>query len=260
MPEYTTPTPPSMKAGQTPPKLNRGKKILLGTTLSIVGAVALIFVCFFVYYTWQFKYGDPEKIQKIGKQISNSKFTLADSGKQQKAEADKPVTNFVRPHNPVFGNPKAKVTIVEFIDFECPFSQASFSHFQTIKENYGSAVKFVFKHMPLSSIHPNAMPAALASQCAHEQGKFWEYYRVLFETKKLDGESLLDTAADLGLNTETFSKCLETQKYSKQIQDDVVDGLELDVRGTPTYFVNQQIVEGVYDVAAWNTRIQEHLK
>lgn len=233
---------------------------MLGTIVTILGVVALIFIGFFVYYTWQFKYGDPEQIKKIAKEISNSKFTLADNGKKQKAEADKPVANFIRPNNPVFGNPNAKVTIVEFIDFECPFSQASFPHFQTIKENYGSAVKFVFKHMPLSSIHPNAMPAALAAECAHEQGKFWEYYKILFETKKLDTESLTQTAESLSLNMEKFSNCLETQKYSKQIQDDVVDGLELGVRGTPTYFVNQQIVEGVFDVAAWNTRILEHIK
>lgn len=243
-----------------PPHPNRGAKIVLASIATLLGIVVLIFLGFFVYYTWQFKYGDPEQVEKLARQIQSDKFTLVDSNQKAKTETEKPVAKYIRPHNPTMGNLQAPVTIVAFIDFECPYCQAAHPVFKQVQQTYGTAVKFVFKHMPLTSIHPRAASAALAAQCAHEQGKFWQYHDILFTKKQLDDESLVSAAETVGLNMESFASCYDTQRYSQDVQADLIDGVDLGVRGTPTYFVNQHIVEGVLDLSQWNEIIVEQLK
>lgn len=241
----------------TPPK---GLKIFLWTLGVFVGVGLLVFSSLFIYYAWQFKYGDADSIERISKEIQTQKFTVADGSKTQQTSTKKNISQFVRSYNPQTGNTSSKVTILAFIDFECPFCQAGYPVFKQIRQTYGPAARIVFKHMPLSSIHPRAMAAAHASQCAEEQGKFWSYYDILFTKKDLSDEGLLKAAEAVGLNTSLFTQCTASEKYTRQIQDDVVDGLDLGVRGTPTYFINQQILEGVADKSTWDTLILNELK
>ena len=150
--------------------------------------------------------------------------------------------------DPVKGNLNAPITIVEFSDFQCPFC-AKF-HSTTLPQlqaNYidSGKVKFVYRDFPIQSIHPNAVPAALASECADEQGMFWEYHDLVFENQKkwqgLSGSAMIDTfeqyALELGLNTSDFNTCFESGKYVDEVTKDLQDGASYGITGTPGFFI-----------------------
>jgi len=150
--------------------------------------------------------------------------------------------------DPVKGNLNAPITIVEFSDFQCPFC-AKF-HSTTLPQlqaNYidSGKVKFVYRDFPIQSIHPNAVPAALASECADEQGMFWEYHDLVFENQKkwqgLSGRIMIDTfeqyALELGLNTSDFNTCFESEKYVDEVTKDLQDGASYGITGTPGFFI-----------------------
>lgn len=130
------------------------------------------------------------------------------------------------------GNKKAKVTIVEYSDFECPFCQRFHPTMKQILDKYGKDIRVVYRHFPLS-FHPQATPAALASECASEQGKFWEMHDKLFEAGVSASGSYTDYAQSLGLNTSKFDSCMKEQKYLSRIKEDQTDGQNAGVQGTP---------------------------
>jgi len=150
--------------------------------------------------------------------------------------------------DPVKGNLNAPITIVEFSDFQCPFC-AKF-HSTTLPQlevNYidSGKVKFVYRDFPIQSIHPNAVPAAFAAECADEQGMFWEYHDLVFENQKkwqgLSGSVMIDTfeqyALELGLNTSDFNTCFESGKYVDEVTKDLQDGASYGITGTPGFFI-----------------------
>ena len=155
--------------------------------------------------------------------------------------------------DPIFGNPDAPITIVEFSDFQCPFC-ARF-HIQTLPsifEEYidQGKVKLVFRDFPLSSIHPNALPASMAAQCANDQNKFREMHDMLFEKQsewsRLSADSASSVfskyAAAIHLDQVEFDSCLTSAKYTAEIQNDLNDGREYGVTGTPGFFIgNDQL-------------------
>ncbi len=155
--------------------------------------------------------------------------------------------------DPVLGSADAPVTIIEFSDYQCPFC-ARF-HSETLPhiiENYVNAgqVKFVYRDFPIQNIHPNAVPAAVASECAHDQAAFWEYHDRLFEgMNEWGGLTLADAvdrfkayAADMGLDTEEFAECLDTGRHIQEVTGDYSDGTAYGVSGTPAFFIgNDQI-------------------
>ncbi len=155
--------------------------------------------------------------------------------------------------DPIIGNPDAPITIVEFSDFQCPFC-ARF-HIQTLPlllEEYieQDKVKIVFRDFPIQSIHPNALPASIAAECANDQNKFREMHDVLFEKQNSwnrvetdDALSLFSQyASDMQLDQELFDSCLTSGKHIPEIQNDLNDGRDYGVSGTPGFFVgNDQI-------------------
>ena len=156
-------------------------------------------------------------------------------------------------NDPIIGNPDAPITIIEFTDFQCPFC-ARF-HTQTlplILEEYieQGKVKLVVRDFPIQSIHPNAVPAAVASECANEQGKVKEMHDMLFyyqnewsRQETADALSLFSQyAAEIQLEQETFDSCLTSGKYIEEIKKDLDDGRNYGVSGTPGFFIgNDQI-------------------
>jgi protein-disulfide isomerase len=156
-------------------------------------------------------------------------------------------------NDPVIGKLNAPVTIIEFSDFQCPFC-AKF-HLETlplIMNEYinEGQVKLVFRDFPIQSIHPNALPASLAAECANEQGKFKEMHDVLFENQKEWNKQSIDNviitfnqyASGMGLDGNTFDSCLKNGKYVEEIQKDLNDGRAYGISGTPGFFVgNDQI-------------------
>jgi len=141
---------------------------------------------------------------------------------------------------PFYGGADAKVTIIEFSDFQCPVCIRAYAEVKKVEAAYGDNIKLVFKHFPLYEIHPYAQKAAEASECAADQGKFFEYHDVLFTARTLDVASLKQYAALLGLDTTQFNDCLDGGLKAAQIEKERNEALSLGVEGTPTFYINNR--------------------
>lgn len=191
----------------------------------------------------------------------------------QKQAASKPVEIYLpKPQRPVFdvkvgdspwmGGADAKVTIVEFSDFQCPFCAKGAEIIAQLKEKYGKKIKVVFKNFPLP-FHTQAKQAAVAGLCAHEQGKekFWDMHDKMFaDQTKLDRGSLIETAKSIGLDETKFTSCLDSNKYLSKVEADMNHGQEVGVQSTPTFFVNGMLVNGAQPVEVFSEIIDEELK
>jgi protein-disulfide isomerase len=167
--------------------------------------------------------------------------------------------------DPVKGSPNAKVTIVEFSDFQCPFcARFATQTLPQIEEKYikTGKVKLVYRDFPLN-FHQYAQKAAEAAECADEQGKFWEYHDILFQKQfewSSAGESKFkEYAQQLGLNTQKFNQCLDSGKYANEVQKDYNDGLKYGVSGTPTFFINGIGVVGAQPYNVFEQIIEQEL-
>ncbi len=226
--------------------------------LTLGGIILTIFLFFFVYYTWQLKYGSTENRQKITRSLEGS-FTQA-----YKTDATAPAfrndwSSFIQPTNPSLGDPNAPITILMFIDFECPYCQASFPIFNQVTDTFGSAIRVVFKQFPIESIHPRAKAAAIASMCANQQGAFWKFHNTAFEEGMLDESSLYAYANASSMDITAFDTCVKGNTFDNAINQDLTDGITLGVRGTPTYIVNGKFIEGVLTFDEWKNVILSEL-
>jgi protein-disulfide isomerase len=157
------------------------------------------------------------------------------------------------------GAADAKVEIVEFSDFQCPFCQQAFPTVQRILSSYGDRIKFVYRHYPLPN-HPNAFPAAEASACAGAQGKFWEYHDRLFANPtQLADADLKQHAAALGLDTAAFAACVDGHQMKAKIEQDFQEGEMAGVSGTPAFFINGRQLEGAQPFELFKRVIDEEL-
>ena len=155
------------------------------------------------------------------------------------------------------GNASAPVTIVEFSDFECGHCANFHRSVDDVLHRYGQSVRVVFHHFPLDSecnpsltvqLHREACLAAVASECAAEQGQFWQYQNVLFNNQKqLGRQSLIEYATRLGLDTTRFATCLDSPEPRARVQNDVTEGAALGVDSTPTVFINGRLVKGALE-------------
>jgi protein-disulfide isomerase len=160
----------------------------------------------------------------------------------------------------VRGNPKAKVMIVEFSDFQCPYCGKVEATLKSVLAKHEGTVALSFRDMPLSAIHPFAYGAAEAARCAGDQGKFWEYHDLLFADQgKLDQSGLLDKARSLKLDEKQFDTCTSSEKYKTQIQQDSQEGTRVGVNGTPGFFINGVFLNGAQPESAFESAIQEQL-
>lgn len=231
----------------------------------IVGFTALVWLVIFLGYTgfflWKLKFGNPEEIARVRSQYKSANFTAAASGGTgPQAPTGGTWQTYIHAYTPQAGLAKAPVTIVAFIDFECPFCQADYSVFKDVVETYGGAVRIVYKYLPLTSIHPNALNASEAAACANDQGKFWPYYHYLFTTKKLAEPDLQAAATAIGLEPSVFANCFSSHKHRSDIEADVNEAIALGVRGTPTYFVNNDVIEGGAERSVWDSTLLHNLK
>lgn len=167
---------------------------------------------------------------------------------------------------PVLGKENAKVTIVEFADFQCPFCGKWFkeSAANLIKEYVDTGkVKLAFRHFAFLGEESNW--ASEASECANEQGKFWQFHDYLFNNQNGENQGafakdkLKGFAATLGLNTTQFNTCLDSGKYALRVSEDTQEGQVAGVTGTPTIFVNGQALVGAQPYAALKALIDQEL-
>lgn len=164
--------------------------------------------------------------------------------------------------SPATGSEKAKVTIVEFSDFQCPFCSRGADVVHQLKKKYGDKVRIAFRHFPLP-MHREAKPAAEASMCVYEQSadKFWKYHDVLFKNQdKLDPANLEKFAKEVGADVAKFGECVKANKYAAHVQGDMEYGEKIGVRSTPTFFVNGQLVAGAVPIEQFSEIIDEEMK
>jgi protein-disulfide isomerase len=145
---------------------------------------------------------------------------------------------------PSRGADGAKVTIVEFSDFQCPYCQRVIPTLEAIEERYPNDVRIVYRNFPLGN-HSRATPAAEAALCADDQGKFWPYHDVLFENARaLEDEQLVSYAEQVGLDKAAFEACIDEGRFSDQVARDIEEGRAAGVTGTPAFFVNGVMLSG----------------
>ena len=161
---------------------------------------------------------------------------------------------------PSKGSEKAPVTIVKFEDYQCPFCKQVQPTFNELLSRYNGKVRLVHKDLPLESLHPQARQAAEAARCAYEQGQFWEYHDKLYgNSPKASADDLKSYAKEVDLNVDSFDRCFASGKYKAVVQQDLNEGVQLGLTGTPTIFINGREISGNQPLEAFEAIIDEEL-
>ena len=158
------------------------------------------------------------------------------------------------------GPADASITLLEYGDFECPYCGSVFWELRRLESAVGDQVRFVFRHFPLTQVHPHALLAAEAAEAAGAQGRFWEMHDLLFQNQQnLEAPALLAYAADLGLDMGRVTRDLQEHRYLQKIQRDFVEGVRSGVNGTPTFFINGERHNGAYTAEALLAAIEQRV-
>lgn len=146
------------------------------------------------------------------------------------------------------GNIEAPITLVEYGDYQCPHCGRAYPIVKRIQEEMGDTMRFVFRDFPLEKAHPQALAAAVASEAAGKQGKFWEMHDMLFENqKRLHHSGLVEYATALGLDIARFEQDLNDAAIAERVKDEFYSGMRSGVNATPTFFVNGEKFEGDWE-------------
>lgn len=223
-----------------------------------------------------FKIGGSGSIkEQVKKGLEEYVQDQQDKAQKEAEEANKPrpIEGDFTDDDPFEGNKDAKVTIVEFSDFQCPVCGRFFDNaYQDIKKDYidTGKVKFVFRDFPLPlDFHPGAWPAAFAANCARDQGGDSMYFKmhdylftnqgtIFADTDKIDA-TLKEVAAKLGLNAKSFASCYDSKKYKKEIEKDMADAESIGVTGTPAFVVDGQYISGIRSYSVFKEIIDKGL-
>ena len=158
------------------------------------------------------------------------------------------------------GPADAPITIVEFSDYQCPFCRRWHDEvYEPLLAAFPGQIRMVYRHLPLTSIHPDAMSAAEAAMCAGEQDSYWQYHEKLFSSESLGNSVYLQYAQDLGLNPTLFEACLTDHKYQQAIEKDSSFAIDLGINSTPTFFINGLAVVGAQPLDVFKQVIDKEL-
>ena len=181
---------------------------------------------------------DRERLEKLKSNLARQKVRMI------------PIDN-----RPMLGSDDSHVTVIEFSDFLCPYCAKAAKYLKLAESSNHNTARFVFRHYPLdascnrrvsSNIHPGACLLAEGSVCANEQNRFWEYHDIAFETKgKISRTVVMDLAASLGLDLNTFENCLNSGRGIKVVKEDIDAAIRAGVKSTPTLFINGRGLRGV---------------
>lgn len=161
--------------------------------------------------------------------------------------------------SPRWGKADAPVEIVKFSDFECGYCTRAAETMEEVKAHYGDKITLVYRHFPLPN-HPRAHRAAEASQCADDQGKFWDYANELFTNQRAMGEDdLRSYATNVGLDGAAFETCLSSGKHKATVDRDIEDGRAVGMSGTPGFYVNGRVIGGAQPFEVFKEVIDEEL-
>ncbi|HEX8854711.1 MAG TPA: thioredoxin domain-containing protein [Thermoleophilaceae bacterium] len=151
-------------------------------------------------------------------------------------------------------------TLLVYGDYECPYTRAAYRSVEVLERRLDGAFRFVFRHFPLTEVHPHALAAAQAAETAAALGSFWEMHELLFEHQKaLEREDLEGYASTLGLDLAAFRAGIDSSEYLPGIEHDVRTGIDSGVRGTPTIFLDGEVYDGSYMAAALQPEIERRL-
>jgi protein-disulfide isomerase len=165
----------------------------------------------------------------------------------------------VNTENAYFTGPKdARVTLLEFADYECPYCQKVNPQVEQLRKEYGDKLQIIYKDFPLP-MHHSSEKAAEAARCAGEQGKFWEYHNVLFYSKQLEVSDLKEHARVLKLDGDRFDTCLDSGNETAAVKKDLEEAKSLGLTGTPSFFVNGHFFSGVVDYAVIRDMVNQQL-
>jgi protein-disulfide isomerase len=158
------------------------------------------------------------------------------------------------------GPENAPITIVEFSDFQCPFCRRWHEEvYEPLLAAYPDKIRLVYRHLPLTSIHPDAFPAAEAAMCAGEQDAFWQYHDKLFSSETLGSAIYTQYAQELSLDTTSFEACMTEHKYQEAVQIDTDFAIDLGIRSTPTFFINGLAIVGAQPLDVFQQVIDKEL-
>jgi len=159
----------------------------------------------------------------------------------------------VSEHDHTAGGPNARVTLVEYGDYQCPHCAAAEPIVRALQKQFGSELLFVFRNFPLQEIHPAAEPAAELAEAAAAQGKFWEAHHAIFAWSRkhgpesFDGEAFLAIASSVHLDAFAVKDAVDEHRYLERIRSDFTSGVRSGVNGTPTFFIDGRRHDGPFD-------------
>jgi len=163
--------------------------------------------------------------------------------------------------DPILGPENAPITIIEFSDYECPYCRRWHQEvLPQLLEEYPDQVRLVYRDFPLTSIHSNAVPAAAAANCAAEQDAYWEFSELLFNSDKgLSSDAYQQYAEEIGLDTDSFNECLESNRYEDEVLADFEFASQFGVSSTPTFFINGIALVGAQPFEVFKQVIDQEL-
>lgn len=158
------------------------------------------------------------------------------------------------------GNKSAAIELVEYGDYQCPHCGRAYPIVKEIQKAFGTNLKFIYRNFPLQEIHPNAVDAAIASEAAGLQKKFWQMHDALFENQRdLSPENIMLMAQDLALDTDKFSEDMGNQDIIDKVEADFESGVRSGVNGTPGFFVNGVKYNDSYDIETFSAYLKSLL-
>jgi protein-disulfide isomerase len=242
----------SGELGQTQSKTDDGKISIKKSTFRVLVISVIIVSIMAAFFAGSYVSLKSDELTKseLNEAIAKLESKIVKTQQAEKQPKVQPISVTVD-DDPIRGNQDAPITIIEFSDYQCPFcARFQIETLPLILEQYVDTgkVKFVYRDFPIQNIHPNALPAAVASECAHEQDKYWEYHDALFENQgvwsKVEVTSAItvfkEFATKLDLNQDQFNSCLDSGKYIEEVNNDLKDGQSYDVTGTPGFFIGNE--------------------
>lgn len=173
-----------------------------------------------------------------------SQLVIQALAEQEKAKVENERI-IIEDNDPSMGADDAPITIVEFSAYACPYCGRHFQEtFKPLLENYGQYIHYVYRDYPVIN-QEVSFPTSMASECAYEQDKFWEFHDAMFSNQdKLNRDFYLQTAGDIGLDVASFTQCVDEKRYESEVMDDYYAGDALNITGTPTFWINGEIISG----------------
>ncbi len=171
-----------------------------------------------------------------------------------------PLTPAVSDRDHASGPADAPITLVEYGDYECPYCGAAQPVVQALERHFGDRMRFVFRHFPLTQIHPHAERAAEAAEAAGAAGKFWPMHETIFAHQRaLRDDDLRRYATDAGVPGAVIVDALANHTFEPRVREDFMSGVRSGVNGTPSFFINDEKYEGPYEYDALRDAIDEVL-